>query len=412
MADVSRVSRGVGFRVGLSIAAAPSLSACRDSILPAFPPRLAAHSGTPTDQPPRRVTSSPFSAFLIGLLALALACAPADANEGPPAPPPLPALRTTPDPDLLARALARAEALAPLNSFVVWHADSVLAEGYYRGMRADRAVNIKSASKTLLSPLVGIALRDSLLPGLDAPLTTLFPEIARDSTWQGVTLRHLLTHTTGRETTSFQFYGPWVTSRNWVRYALNQPAVCPPGTCMTYSTGNTHLVGVLLARAAGENLIRYGSRVLFDSLGIRIRPWDRDPQGFYLGGNNMHLTPRELLRFGRLYLDSGRVGDAQLVPKAWIAQAWGEYAVSPWNGNRHGYLWWTRTINRETVHFAWGYGGQFVFVVPRLDLVMVVTSSLTNRPPGSGRHNQRVYDLLGCYVMPVVREGACGVGGA
>ncbi|MEX0691103.1 MAG: serine hydrolase [Gemmatimonadales bacterium] len=342
----------------------------------------------------------------IGTSLLAGACTSAEANRVPEGPPPPPAVRAAPDTVLLARALARAEALSPLNAIVIRHGDSLLAEAYYRGMRADRAVNIKSASKTLLSPLVGIALRDSLLPGLDAPLSALLPEAAEHT---GVTLRHLLTHTTGLETTSFQYYGPWVTSRNWIRYAVDQPRVCPPGTCMTYSTGNSHLVGVLLARAAGQTLIQYARRALFDSLDISIRPWDRDPQGFYLGGNNMHLTPRELARFGQFYLDSGRVGATQLVPMDWIEDAWGDYATSRWNGNRHGYLWWTRTIGGEQVHLAWGYGGQFLFVVPRLDLTVAVTSSLTNRPPGSGRHNQRVYDLIGCYVIPVVMEGrGCG----
>jgi CubicO group peptidase (beta-lactamase class C family) len=189
-----------------------------------------------------------------------------------------------------------------------------------------------------------------------------------------------------------------------VRFALERPLLCSPGTCYEYSTGNTHLLSAILTRQAGTNLIRWGTDVLFQDLDITLRPWDRDPQAVYLGGNNMHFTPRELVRFGRLFLDSGMVDGRQLIPRHWIADSWSVLHYSPWNGNGYGYLWWTRDINGETARFAWGYGGQFLFLVPRLDLVVVVTSSLTARPAGI-RHNPQIYDLLGCYVIPAFRGG-------
>lgn len=346
---------------------------------------------------------------LSGSLILLTACGGAEIPPDP-GPPPLPAPRAVPDTAELARAVARADTLDPLTSLLILHRDTLVVERYFRGMRADRAVNLKSVSKTLLSPLVGIAIRDSLITGPGQPLYELLPEYfaaVDDTLKRRVTLHHLLSMTTGLEGTSFRNYGPWVTSRDWVRFALEQPVVCPPGTCMTYSTGNTHLLSVILSRRAGTDLIRWGQDVLFDDLGITLRPWDRDPQGYYLGGNNMRLTPRELLRFGELFLDGGRVDGRQLVPAEWIDRSWRELTRSRWNGHRYGYLWWTRRMNGETVRFAWGYGGQFLFLVPRLDLAVVVTSSLTDRPRGV-RHNPRVYDLLGCYVIPAFREDVPG----
>jgi len=309
---------------------------------------------------------------------------------------------------VLARAVAHAEILDPLNSLLILHRDSLVTEAYFRGMQSDRPVNVKSVSKTILSPLVGIAIRDSLLGGPEDQLVDLFPadlDGDREPEKVQVTLHHLLSMTTGMEGTSFRNYGPWVSSRNWVRHALARPMVCAPGRCMTYSTGNTHLLSVLLSRRAGTDLISWGRAVLFDELEISLRPWDRDPQGHYLGGNNMRFTPRELMRFGRLFLDSGRANGRQLVPWEWIDQSWNVYTRSRWNGHRYGYLWWTRQMNGETVRFAWGYGGQFLFLVPRLDLGVVVTSSLTHRPDDA-RHNPRVYDLLACYVIPAFREDA------
>jgi len=337
-------------------------------------------------------------------LALLAACGAEPGHR--PSPPPLPAPRAAADSILLLRAGARAAELDPINSFLVFHRDSMMLERYYRGMRASRAVNVKSISKTILSPLVAIAIRDSLISGLDQPIRELLP---RDFAWETdslkrqVTVRHLVAMSSGLRSTSFDNYGRWVTSPDWVRFALEQPLLCAPGTCYEYSTGNTHLLSAILSRRAGTDLISWSNRVLFRELGMPLRGWDRDPQGAYLGGNNMQFTPRELVTFGRLFLDSGRVNGREVISPAWIAESWETRQYSPWNGNGYGYLWWSRDINREAVRFGWGYGGQFLFVVPRLDLVVVVTSSLTARPAGV-RHNPQVYDLLGCYVLPAFRE--------
>jgi CubicO group peptidase (beta-lactamase class C family) len=266
-------------------------------------------------------------------------------SPAPPAPP-LRAPRPAADPALLLRAGARAAELDPINALVVFHRDTIVLEQYARGMRADRAVNVKSLSKTVLSPLVAIAIRDSLIRGLDQPIQELLP---RDFAWdtdsskQQITIRHLLSMRAGLQSTSFDNYGPWVTSRDWVRFALEQPLRCTPGTCYEYSTGNTHLLSAILTRAAGTDLISWGNRVLFRELGIALRPWDRDPQGTYLGGNNMRFTPRELVTFGRLFLDSGRVSGREMIPRAWIAESWKARAYSPWNGGGAG----TSTASRS-----------------------------------------------------------------
>lgn len=298
--------------------------------------------------------------------------------------------------------LDRGEDLAPINSLILSWRGAVVGERYYRGMRSDRTVNVKSVSKSLLSPLVGIAIRDSLLEGVHQRIAALLPEYAtaiEESHRDDIMLHHVLSMTTGLEGTSFQNYGPWVSSPDWVRFALEQPAVCRPAACMTYSTGNSHLISVILSRVSGRDLRSYAREVLFRPLGIYLPVWDRDPQGYYLGGNNMALRPRDMLRIGELFLNRGRLGDRQLVPESWIERMWDVYAVSPWNGHRHGYFWWSRQFGGEKTYFAWGYGGQYIFIVPRLDLVVVVTSSLTNRPRGAN-HNRVIQDFLAYDIIP------------
>jgi CubicO group peptidase (beta-lactamase class C family) len=309
------------------------------------------------------------------------------------------------DPELLERMLERVEQLTPLSSLVIARAGETVVEEYYRGMRADRSVNVKSVSKTLLSPLIGIAIRDGLLEGPDQRLEDLLPETydrletagALDARKREVTLHHLLSMTTGIQGTSFGNYGAWVSSRNWVWDALRRPMECDPGRCWEYSTGNTHLLSVILSRQSGKSLRSYAQDVFFGPLGIPLYEWDRDPQGYYLGGNNMAMRPRDLLKFGQLFLDGGRYEGQQLVPEEWIDLAWRPRNRSPWNGHRYGYLWWTEDWGGEVAHFAWGYGGQYVVVVPRLDLVAVATSSLARRQRGHTRNVRRFFDD---YVVP------------
>ena len=320
-------------------------------------------------------------------------------------PPTDPAFVGPPDPPLydaarLEEMLQEADALPAITSLLVARRDSLIVERYWRGMRPGQAVNIKSASKTLLSPLVGIAIRDGLLEGLDQPLSELLPDYferlrARDD-WdprkEEIRLRHLLTMQTGLETTSFANYGAWVSSTDWAWDQLRRPLRCDPGSCHSYSTGTTHLLSVILTRVSGRSLRRYMHEELLAPLDIPLGEWDRDPQGVYLGGNNMPFRPRDLLSLGRLFADLGWHDGEPLVPQAWIEASWKPRGTSPWNGHRFGYLWWSETWAGRTAHFAWGYGGQFLVVIPELDLVVVATSSLSPGQRGSSRRLRRFFD--------------------
>ena len=322
---------------------------------------------------------------------------------GPPAPPLYLA-------DRMERMLAEAGDMRALTSLIVARRGSVVVENYYRGLRPSQTVNVKSASKTLLSPMVGIAIRDGLLEGVDQPLSALLPDYyealaargALDPRKNEIELRHVLSMRTGIETASFGNYGAWVASADWAYDQLRRSMVCDPGDCHEYSTGNTHLLSVILTRRSGKSLRRYMLDELFRPMGIPLAEWDRDPQGRYLGGNNMSLRPRDMLKFGQLYVDGGRFEGRQLVPEKWIEASWKPTGSSPWNGHGYGYLWWMRRWGGERAYFAWGFGGQFIVVVPRLDLVIVATSSLRNRTRG---HTRRMWRFFDRYAVPTFRVG-------
>jgi CubicO group peptidase (beta-lactamase class C family) len=277
-------------------------------------------------------------------------------------------------------------------------------ERYYRGARRDRQVNIKSASKSVVSALVGIAIAEGRVRGVDQPVAELLAPryralLAADPRKQAITVEDLLTMRAGLQPTSFDNYGAWVSSSDWVRDALRRPLVAEPGGEMLYSTGSTHVLSAVITRATGTSTYAYARDRLFRPLGITLRPWQTDPQGIYFGGNEMRLTPREMLRFGELYLNGGRWGSVQVVPRAWVETSVQPRTRSGWSGEEYGYGWWVKRSGAHRVFYAWGYGGQFVFVVPDLRLVMV-TSSVSNAPTRDGAHLGAIHEILDRYVVP------------
>jgi CubicO group peptidase (beta-lactamase class C family) len=139
-------------------------------------------------------------------------------------------------------------------------------------------------------------------------------------------------------------------------------------------------------------------------MGITLAAWTRDPQGIYFGGNEMRLRPRELLAFGELYRNGGRHDGRQLVPEEWVRASWQPRTSSPFNGHRYGLGWWMRTGLGRPVYFAWGYGGQYVFIVPDLELTVVTTSDPV--APREGGHNRMLHRLVDDYFIPAAEAGA------
>lgn len=312
----------------------------------------------------------------------------------------------TPGPADLWDAFRRPGEVAPLTSLLVSQRGQLLGERYYHGASPSRVVNVKSVSKSVVSALVGAAVAEGHLEGPHQRLPELLPrayEGIEDPGKRRITVGNLLSNQAGLETTSFGNYGAWVSSGDWVRWALRQPKVCSPGTCWEYSTGNFHLLSAAITRATGSDLRSFARRVLLGPLDIPARPWDRSPSGYYLGGNNMAFTPRELLRFGELYLAEGRWKGERVLPASWLERTFRSRVRSSYNGNGYGYGWWTRRIAGEKVWFAWGYGGQYLLLVPRLELAMVATTA-PGRERGRWDADRAIFGILREEVIPAARS--------
>ncbi|MCD9006173.1 beta-lactamase family protein [Luteimonas sp. XNQY3] len=291
-----------------------------------------------------------------------------------------------------------ATSMAPLRTVLVARDGALLAERGYHGASTTRPANIKSASKTVMSALVGIAIERGLLEGVDQPVAPLLAErLPRDPDPRlaQVTIGHLLSMQAGLQSTSGRGYGRWVAQRDWVRDALAQPFVDAPGGGMIYSTGSTHLLSAVLAQVGGKPVRTLARDWLGPQAGFAIASWDTDPQGLHFGGNQMAMTPRSLLAFGELYRNHGRAkSGAQLLPATWIAQSWQPRTRSVYTGDGYGYGWFARRIGGHDVRFAWGHGGQMLYIVPSLGLTVAMTSDEATGVAGSG-HLAQLHALMG-----------------
>ncbi|WP_101927308.1 MULTISPECIES: serine hydrolase domain-containing protein [Luteimonas] len=278
--------------------------------------------------------------------------------------------------------------LTPLRTVLVARDGTVLAERGYRGASPGRATNIKSASKSVVSALVGIAIERGLLDGVDQPVAPLLADKlpgTPDPRLASLTIGHLLSMQAGLQPTSGRQYGRWVAQRDWVRAALAQPFVDDPGGGMLYSTGSTHLLSAILTRVGGKSTLALARDWLGPQAGFAITSWDRDPQGIYFGGNQMAMTPRSLLAFGELYRNDGRAASgAQLLPATWIAQSWRPRTRSIYTGDGYGYGWFARRIGGHDVRYGWGHGGQMLYIVPSLGMTVAMTSDDAAGAAGSG----------------------------
>ena len=306
------------------------------------------------------------------------------------------------DKALLDRAVETARKFDQIHSLIIARAGEIAFAEAFRGPPPDRTVNVKSVSKSFVASLTGVAIDRGVLKGVDQRLADIAPNLIpknADPKVRDLTIAQLLTMQAGLERTSGPNYGRWVESRNWVAFALERPLVAEPGERMLYSTGSYHVLGALLAKAAGKSLLALARDWIGNTLDIAIPSWRRDPQGFYFGGNDMALSPLGLLRFGEMHRQGGVWNGARVLSERWIEEAWTPRTRSPFSGDDYGYGWFISSAAGRKLVYARGYGGQLIYIVPSLELTVVVTSDPT-RPARSDGYVGDLRNLLANEIIP------------
>lgn len=290
-----------------------------------------------------------------------------------------------------------------LHSMVVMKQGEIIFAEAFRGPSPEQAVNIKSVSKSVVAALVGCAIERGSLAGVDATLGEVGaglipagadPRIAR------LRVQDFLTMRIGLERQSGPNYGRWAASDDWVRHALTRPFVAEPGGRMLYSTAGWHVLGAMLSEVTGKSLLTLSRDWLGDPLDIEFAPWTRDPQGRYLAGNEMSMSPFEMARFGELYRLGGRWKGDVVLPADWATQSFEPRTVSPWSNDSYGYGWFLREMGDHRIAYARGYGGQAIHVAPQAGVVVAITSD-TSRPARSQGYMTTLHSLVEDYVSTI-----------
>jgi CubicO group peptidase (beta-lactamase class C family) len=265
-------------------------------------------------------------------------------------------------------------------SLLVVKNNKIVFEAYCRDSDdRDRYGHVQSITKSVTSLVFGIVKSAGYIDSLDQTLYSIIPDkFPSEAAKRGITLRHLLTMTSGlrfdNDDFSVKIYGD--KPDDPVKYILNKPLYARPGEKFYYRDADPHLVSYAIQRLTGRTLAQWADQRLFAPLNIRDYYWESDHTGTSSGAHGLHLKPRDMAKIGQLVLDNGRWKGIQVVDSTWVAVSTQKQVTTDHTAEPHvyfyGFYWWI--LPRWQAFSAWGAGGSYIFIVPAKEMIVVMTS--------------------------------------
>ena len=295
-----------------------------------------------------------------------------------------------------------------MDSIIIVRNGYIVLEEYPSGLSPDALHILHSVTKSFTSALIGIAIQQGLIEDVNQKVLDFFPNrsIANLSPEkQNMTLEHLLTMTTGFQWNEWQYsYEDYrndliraINSGNFVQFMLDLPMDSIPGTVWTYCTGASHLLSAIIEVVSNKSTLTFAQEYLFGPLGITDVYWRFDAQHVYYGGSELHLNPRDMAKFGLLFLNNGSWNGQQIIPSDWIFNSTSTiYHQFSDEYNGYGYQWWTWP-SLGGVYYAAGLYQQKIIVVPEHDLIVIFTADMRS---GSDPEPSILYH----FIIPAVSK--------
>jgi CubicO group peptidase (beta-lactamase class C family) len=311
--------------------------------------------------------------------------------------------------------LIRNQEFKNIHGMVIVRNGKLVYEAYFSGQDGRRGVidfdqtklhGLRSVTKSVTSTLIGIAIDRGLIKSVDEPIAQYFPDYKKLTEQKSdITIKHLLTmragiawDQSGKKPHEEENEGQMENSDDFIGYVLSQGMFEEPGARFNYNSGCTILLAGIIKQASGMHVDVFSRKYLFEPLGIEDQRWLFTETGLPQTHFGLLLRPRDAAKIGQLYVDEGQWRGKQVVPAEWIKES-----VNPHFGNkRYGYSWWLDqfVVNKQPVklYAAEGSGGQFIFAIPAIDLVVVFTggnygSKATYQP----------YKILSRFLLPAVQ---------
>jgi CubicO group peptidase (beta-lactamase class C family) len=292
-----------------------------------------------------------------------------------------------------------------IDGLLILRNNKLIYENYFHGYSKDIRHNIYSASKSITSILIGIAIEKGFNNSVNTPVTQLLPEYDSfknpDPRKDEITVEHLLNMSAGLDCEDWYQHTEeqMQQSNDWVKFTFDLPMINDPGTHGSYCTGCPVTLGRIIENGSGLSLEEFANKYLFKPMNITSYKWHIMPDGKASGGGLFFLKPRDMAKIGLLMLNGGIYNGEQLVSEEWIKQSSQNKIklLGPFDG--YGYLWWKQafTNNIETF-FADGNGGQHIFIVPSKELVIIFTGG--NQNTGVGLQN---FQIVNNYILTAIK---------
>jgi CubicO group peptidase (beta-lactamase class C family) len=294
-----------------------------------------------------------------------------------------------------------------VDGLVVARNDRLVAEGYFNGFGRESRRDLRSASKSITSVLTGIAVDQGRL-AVNDPIAQYIPEFESyaqmDDRKRAITVLHLLNMQSGIACNDSDPSSPgneefMYETADWTKFLLDLPMEQSPGMSARYCTAGVVLLGNIVANATGVPLDDFAATYLFNPLGIQDIAWRRSPDGRAAGGGGLRLRPRDSAKVGNLFLDGGVWNGMSIVSDAWVQDS--RQHITSIGSDAYGYLWWKRSfLVRDAMQdcfFAFGNGGNFIFVLPLERLVVMFSASNYNQPASN-----QPFTILADRILPAL----------
>jgi hypothetical protein len=289
-----------------------------------------------------------------------------------------------------------------IDSILIVRNGFVVLDTYSYPQKPETKHTLFSCTKSVVSALIGIAIEKGYIKSIDQPLLSFFPEKIPenpDSRKQKITLKHVLKMATGLDCKDSYLYGRkelWdmQDSEDWTQHVINLPMKENPDSRFEYCNGASYLLTAVLQKTTKSTGLEFAKEHLFNPLGITDIAWKSNAQGITIGYVGLYMRPRDMARFGYLYLMNGKWGDRQIVPAHWVAEST-RSLISADSNTGYGYQWWVMSPER---YAAIGYSGQRIYVIKDKNMVVAFTSMLQERK------ESLPYGILMGYILPAVKS--------